>query len=147
MNYIRIDLLDTIAHWNQNEEKLWQDSLEQYERYLKSIRHRLPRTFYEFISHTSLHDYSLVSFNLIKRKKRVVLETEWAGFGKVYKIVFNGVTRIETNLWIPAYKDPDISEYLYGEITALNQQYLHFDCILTDDGYLKITFQNIRFVK
>ena len=145
MKYIRIDLLNSIAHWGEIEEKLWQDAILEYEKYLKSIRHRFPRPFYEFITQKTLHDFSLISFDLTKRKNHVIFETVWAGFGQECKIVFNNVTQVETNLCIPSYKNPDISEYLYGEFISLDRHQLEFNCILTDDGYMRIVFQNMRF--
>lgn len=134
-----------------DDDEKFRQSLNQYNEYLKTIKRRFKKDFFEFYTKIGMHDSILTELKLVKKQLRsktiINIETHWVNYvdyEKQFSLKFENVRKYITNLDLSSGYS-EFGDYILGEFTAIDKKYLSFEFLFYNDSTVYLEFENLIF--
>ena len=155
MRYLKEEIYDS------DDDAAWQRCLKAYMDQLELLRPRLSKRAHQFFSTVSLHDGTLLSLSVgdavdaqlpdsqslsrNARKTKVVIKVLNYEQDSLYTLRFDGISRLLIDAPIANEVRPVIDDFLYAELTAVDESHLRYEILFSSGTTVAIEFKRFSF--
>ncbi len=136
------------SEWWDSGGKGADDVYEKYQKYIASVKHRLPKTVLSFDANHTLHDSKVkeITSDFTKKETQLILHGWNAGFNTKtkYHLTFTGVSIFEQHLPLNGYVESKLDDIGYWEWEALSEG-TELRLIFASSAMFRLVFKDFEF--